>query len=122
MPSSVIVSHLQSILQQESIEADEKALRIIAKSARGSMRDALSLTDQAIAYTSGKINEELVRNMLGSLDDAYLIRILVALANQHGQELMDISNEMALHEHVFCHRFTGFSGSFAKNCNGTTNP
>ncbi len=95
MPSPVIVEHLQDILGKEQINADAKALRIIAKSARGSMRDALSLTDQAIAYTSGEITEELVRNMLGSLDDAYLIRILDALASHHGQELVDISREMA---------------------------
>jgi DNA polymerase-3 subunit gamma/tau len=95
MPSTVIVEHLQDILGKEQIHAEDKALRIIAKSARGSMRDALSLTDQAIAYTSGEITEELVRNMLGSLDDAYLIRILEALANHQGQELVDISREMA---------------------------
>jgi DNA polymerase-3 subunit gamma/tau len=96
MPSPIIVEHLQSILEKEAISAEEKALRIIAKSARGSMRDALSLTDQAIAYTSGSITEELVRNMLGSLDDAYLIRILDALATNNGQELVDISREMAI--------------------------
>ena len=96
MPSPIIVQHLQSILEKEEINAEEKALRIIAKSARGSMRDALSLTDQAIAYTSGSITEELVRNMLGSLDDAYLIRILDALAANNGQELVDISREMAI--------------------------
>ena len=96
MPSPIIVQHLQSILEKEEISAEEKALRIIAKSARGSMRDALSLTDQAIAYTSGSITEELVRNMLGSLDDAYLIRILDALATNNGQELVDISREMAI--------------------------
>ena len=95
MPSTIIVEHLQDILGKEQISAEEKALRIIAKSARGSMRDALSLTDQAIAYTSGLITEELVRNMLGSLDDAYLIRILDALATNQGQELVDISREMA---------------------------
>jgi DNA polymerase-3 subunit gamma/tau len=95
MPSTLIVEHLQDILGKEQISAEEKALRIIAKSARGSMRDALSLTDQAIAYTSGLITEELVRNMLGSLDDAYLIRILDALATNQGQELVDISREMA---------------------------
>ena len=99
MPSVLIVSHLQDILEKEQLSAQENALRIIAKAARGSMRDALSLTDQAIAYTSaytsGQITEELVRNMLGTLDDAYLIRILEALKTGNGQELVDIAREMA---------------------------
>ena len=58
------------------------------------MRDALSLTDQAIAYAAGKVSEEAVRGMLGTLDDAYLIRILDALIAKDGATLLAISNEM----------------------------
>jgi DNA polymerase III subunit gamma/tau len=96
MPSSLIVNHLKTILQSEQLPVHEPALRIIAKSARGSMRDALSLTDQAIAFSSGQITEVAVRNMLGSLDDRYLIRMVDALAARDGQELLAITQEMAL--------------------------
>jgi len=58
------------------------------------MRDALSLTDQAIAYAAGKVTEESVRGMLGTLDDTYLVRILDALASKDGATLLNISNEM----------------------------
>jgi len=96
MPSTLIVNHLKTVLGAEQIEIHEGALRIIAKSARGSMRDALSLTDQAIAYSSSNMTEEAVRNMLGSLDDRYLIRMVDALASKNGKELIDISSEMGL--------------------------
>ena len=96
MPPSLIVNHLKTVLQAESIPIHEGALKIIAKSASGSMRDALSLTDQAIAYSSGNMTEEMVRSMLGSLDDSYLIRIIDALAQKNGKELVDISSEMGL--------------------------
>ena len=96
MPSKLIVEHLKTVLGAEQIAIHDGALRIIAKSARGSMRDALSLTDQAIAYSSGNMTEEAVRAMLGSLDDQYLIRIVDALASQNGQDLIAISNEMGL--------------------------
>jgi DNA polymerase-3 subunit gamma/tau len=96
MPSKLIVRHLKTVLGAEHIPIHDSALKIIAKSARGSMRDALSLTDQAIAYSSGNMTEEAVRAMLGSLDDQYLIRIVDALANHNGQDLIAISNEMGL--------------------------
>ncbi len=96
MPSSLIVNHLKTVLAAEQIQVHEGALRIIAKSARGSMRDALSLTDQSIAYSSGNMTEESVRKMLGSLDDRYLIRMIDALASKNGKDLIDISSEMGL--------------------------
>jgi DNA polymerase-3 subunit gamma/tau len=96
MPSTLIVNHLKTVLSAEQIEIHEGALRIIAKSARGSMRDALSLTDQAIAYSSSNMTEEAVRNMLGSLDDRYLIRMVDALASKNGKDLIDVSSEMGL--------------------------
>lgn len=96
MPSSLIVNHLKTVLAAEQIEIHEGALKIIAKSARGSMRDALSLTDQAIAYSSSNMTEQAVRKMLGSLDDRYLIRMIDALAEKNGKELVDITSEMGL--------------------------
>jgi len=96
MPVPVIVEHLQAVLQSESVSTETNALRIIAKAAQGSMRDALSLTDQAIAYAAGPVTEAAVRTMLGTIDDAYLIKILDALQAKDGKLLTDIAEEMGL--------------------------
>ncbi|MBU3587740.1 DNA polymerase III subunit gamma/tau [Polynucleobacter sp. 31A-FELB] len=94
MPVPLIVEHLEKVLAAEKVDCETNALRVLAKAAQGSMRDALSLTDQAIAYAAGKVSEEAVRGMLGTLDDAYLIRILDALIAKDGATLLAISNEM----------------------------
>jgi DNA polymerase-3 subunit gamma/tau len=94
MPPSLIVNHLEDVLGKEAVPFQVNALRILAKAAQGSMRDALSLTDQAIAYAAGEITEESIREMLGTLDDSYLIRILDALREQDGASLIAISEEM----------------------------
>jgi len=94
MPVPLIVEHLEKVLAAEKVDYETNALRVIAKAGQGSMRDALSLTDQAIAYAAGKVTEESVRGMLGTLDDAYLIQILDALASKDGATLLNISNEM----------------------------
>ena len=94
MPVPLIVEHLEKVLAAENVDYETNALRVLAKGAQGSMRDALSLTDQAIAYAAGKVSEEAVRGMLGTLDDAYLIRILDALIAKDGATLLAISNEM----------------------------
>ena len=94
MPVPLIVEHLEKVLAAEKVEYETNALRVLAKAAQGSMRDALSLTDQAIAYAAGKVSEEAVRGMLGTLDDAYLIKILDSLIAKDGATLLAISNEM----------------------------
>jgi DNA polymerase-3 subunit gamma/tau len=96
MPVPVIVEHLQAVLQSESVSTETNALRVIAKAAQGSMRDALSLTDQAIAYAAGPVTEAAVRTMLGTIDDAYLIKILDALQAKDGKTLTNIAEEMGL--------------------------
>jgi DNA polymerase-3 subunit gamma/tau len=85
---------LQTVLAAEKVESEIGALRVLAKAAQGSMRDALSLTDQAIAYAAGTVTQESVRNMLGTLDDAYLIQVLDALANKNGAALVAVAQEM----------------------------
>ncbi|QDZ27275.1 DNA polymerase III subunit gamma/tau [Noviherbaspirillum sp. UKPF54] len=95
MPPGHIVGHLENILGQESIEFDAPALRLLAQGAHGSMRDALSLTDQAIAYAAGKVTLEAVQGMLGALDQSYLIRVLDALAAKDGAGLLAVADEMA---------------------------
>ena len=94
MPVPLIVEHLEKVLAAEKVECEVNALRVLAKAAQGSMRDALSLTDQAIAYAAGKVTEESVRGMLGTLDDAYLIRILDCLIGKDGASLLAVANEM----------------------------
>jgi DNA polymerase-3 subunit gamma/tau len=94
MPVALIVEHLEKVLAAEKVEYEVNALRVLAKAAQGSMRDALSLTDQAIAYAAGKVTEESVRGMLGTLDDAYLIRILDCLIAKDGASLLAVANEM----------------------------
>jgi DNA polymerase III subunit gamma/tau len=94
MPVPLIVEHLEKVLAAEKVEYEVNALRVLAKAAQGSMRDALSLTDQAIAYAAGKVTEESVRGMLGTLDDAYLIRILDCLIAKDGASLLAVANEM----------------------------
>jgi len=95
MPPGHIVSHLENILGQESIEFELPALRLLAQGAHGSMRDGLSLTDQAIAYAAGKVTLEAVQGMLGALDQSFLIRLLDALAAEDGAGLLAIADEMA---------------------------
>jgi len=95
MPPGHIVGHLENILGQEGVSFEQPALRLLAQGAHGSMRDALSLTDQAIAYAAGAVTLDAVQGMLGALDQSYLIRLLDALANQGGADLMAVADEMA---------------------------
>lgn len=95
MPPGHIISHLDNILGQEQIEFETPALRLLAQGAHGSMRDALSLTDQAIAYAAGKVTLEAVQGMLGALDQSYLIRVLDALAQKDGPGLLAVADDMA---------------------------
>jgi DNA polymerase-3 subunit gamma/tau len=95
MPPGHIVGHLENILGQEGVTFEQPALRLLAQGAHGSMRDALSLTDQAIAYAAGAVTLEAVQGMLGALDQSYLVRLLDALARQDGADLMAVADEMA---------------------------
>ncbi|HEX8605369.1 MAG TPA: DNA polymerase III subunit gamma/tau [Pseudoduganella sp.] len=95
MPPGHIVGHLENILGQEGVSFEQPALRLLAQGAHGSMRDALSLTDQAIAYAAGAVTLDAVQGMLGALDQSYLVRLLDALANRDGADLMAVADEMA---------------------------
>ncbi|MDX1668482.1 MAG: DNA polymerase III subunit gamma/tau [Limnobacter sp.] len=90
-----IFEHLSAILQQESIEFEPAALRILAKAARGSLRDALSLTDQAIAFSAGHLAEATVRQMLGSVDQQVIVQILEYLAARDGASLIALTDTLA---------------------------
>ncbi|AYM75451.1 DNA polymerase III subunit gamma/tau [Janthinobacterium agaricidamnosum] len=95
MPPGHIISHLDNILGQEGIAFEQPALRLLAQGAHGSMRDALSLTDQAIAYAAGEVTLDAVQGMLGALDQSYLVRLLDALAQQDGADLLAVADEMS---------------------------
>ena len=101
MPVALIIEHLEKVLATEKVSYEPVALRVLAKAAQGSMRDALSLTDQAIAYAAGAVNETAVRGMLGTLDDAYLISMLDALATHDGASLLAIAEEMGVRSMSF---------------------
>jgi DNA polymerase-3 subunit gamma/tau len=83
-----VQSHLDHILRQEGIAADPGAVRLLARFARGSMRDGLSLTDQAIAYGAGRIAEDVVRQMLGAVHADHVVGLLGALVDQDGARLL----------------------------------
>jgi DNA polymerase-3 subunit gamma/tau len=84
-----IVQHLKFVLEKELVPFEEAALWQLGRAADGSMRDAMSLTDQAIAYGSGKITEAEVRAMLGTLDQTAIYGILEALASFDGRAVLD---------------------------------
>jgi DNA polymerase III subunit gamma/tau len=94
MPAPAIASRLAQILADEKVPAEEEALRLIAHSARGSMRDALSLLDQAIAYGGGKVAEREVRAMLGAIDDEFLYAIAEALAHGDAKSALAAADAM----------------------------
>jgi DNA polymerase III subunit gamma/tau len=96
MPAGHIVSHLERILGEEQITFEPQALRLLARAAQGSMRDALSLTDQAIAYSANQVSEAAVSGMLGALDQTYMVRLLDGLATGDGPAILAIADEMAL--------------------------
>ncbi|MBC7202147.1 MAG: DNA polymerase III subunit gamma/tau [Pusillimonas sp.] len=95
MTAQAIVEHLQAILEDESMAFEVPALRLLAQAASGSMRDALSLTDQAIAYSAGNVTAEHVRGMLGTIDQRYLVRLLEGLVAGDGAAVVQIADELA---------------------------
>lgn len=92
--SPTIIEHLQHVLTQENIPFETTGIQLIARAAEGSMRDALSLTDQAIAYGNQAVNEADVRSMLGAIDQSYLFDMINALSNQDGATLIAKAKEM----------------------------
>ncbi|MFT7413656.1 MAG: DNA polymerase-3 subunit gamma/tau [Methylophagaceae bacterium] len=90
-----ISGHLANILQQENIKFESGALTELARSADGSMRDALSLLDQAISFGAGEVTSEHVHQMLGTINQHQLFHIVTALLNQDGKALLDQAQELS---------------------------
>ncbi len=93
----LISTHLAHLLIQEQLPFEQKALPLISRAAKGSLRDALSLLDQAIAYGGGEIDEAQVRAMLGSIDRGHVSHILRALADNNGQAVLQAVDHLAQH-------------------------
>ena len=97
MAPETVFEHLTRVLDQEKLPAEPMALKLLARAARGSMRDALSLTDQAIAFGSGQLQEATVRLMLGSVDQSHVMGLIDALARSDGAEVVRISESLRRH-------------------------
>jgi DNA polymerase-3 subunit gamma/tau len=97
MAPETVREHLELVLAAEGVEAEAPALRLLSRAARGSMRDALSLTDQAIAFGNGKLEEAAVRQMLGSVDNSHVFGLIEALAQGDGRSVVDTTETLRLH-------------------------
>ncbi|WP_047395409.1 DNA polymerase III subunit gamma/tau [Chitinibacter sp. ZOR0017] len=95
MTPQQVSSHLHKVLQAEQVQFEPLALNLLGHAANGSMRDALSLLDQAIAHGAGQVEEAGVRAMLGAVDQSYLFELLAALAAHDGPALLNTANEIA---------------------------
>ena len=94
MAPETVQEHLGKVLAQENISADAPSLRLLSRAARGSMRDALSLTDQAIAFGGGQLQEAGVRQMLGAVDSSHVFRLIDALARGDGAEVVATADQL----------------------------
>ena len=96
MAPETVFEHLTKVLAQENLPAEPMALKLLARAARGSMRDALSLADQAIAFGSGQLQEATTRLMLGSVDRSHVMGLIDALARSDGAAVVAISEGLRL--------------------------
>ena len=95
MTSQQVADHLAHVLNNENIAYEPAALQLLGRAAAGSMRDALSLLDQAITMGSGSVAEQDVRQMIGAVDKQYLYELLAGIVNQDGEALLAKAQEMA---------------------------
>jgi DNA polymerase-3 subunit gamma/tau len=96
MAPETVFEHLTQVLAAEQLSAEPLALRLLARAARGSMRDALSLTDQAIAFGNGQLQEAGVRQMLGSVDRTHVLQMIRALTEGDGAAVVNQVNALRL--------------------------
>jgi DNA polymerase-3 subunit gamma/tau len=90
-----ISSYLESILTDEQVESEARAVERIARAADGSMRDALSLLDQAIAFGGGALRDDEVAQMMGSVDHAHIVNMIESLGQGDATRLMEIIRELS---------------------------
>ena len=94
LPVSLIAEHLVKVLDAEKISHEPAAIRLVAQAADGSMRDALSLTDQLIAFGGGKIEESAARAMLGTIDRDHVTKMARALATGDAAQLLSAARTL----------------------------
>ena len=94
MAPETIHEHLVKLMVVEGVPADAAGLHLLARAARGSMRDALSLTDQAIAFGNGKLETDTVRQMLGSVDRSHVFGLIEALATGDGKTVVETAERL----------------------------
>ena len=107
MTTQQVAEHLAHVLDRENVPYQSQALQLLGRAAAGSMRDALSLLDQAIAMGSGKVAEQDVRQMIGAVDKQYLFELLEGIINQNGEALLEKAQEMSA-------RAIGFDSALAE--------
>ena len=107
MTTQQVAEHLAHVLDRENVPYQPQALQLLGRAAAGSMRDALSLLDQAIAMGSGKVAEQDVRQMIGAVDKQYLFELLEGIINQNGEVLLEKAQEMSA-------RAIGFDSALAE--------
>ena len=95
MTTQQVAAHLAHVLESEQVPFEPAAVQLLGRAAMGSMRDALSLLDQAIAMGSGSVAEQDVRQMIGAVDKRYLYELLQYIVNQDGEALLEKAQEMA---------------------------
>ena len=95
MPAEQVAGHLRNVLTSETIPFAEASLWQLGRAAKGSMRDALSLTDQAIAFCGGNLTESAVNQMLGSIDQGKVVAIVSQLQKGNASELLRLIAELA---------------------------
>jgi len=101
IPQDLITGHMGYVLEQEGVKSESSGLKLIARSAKGSMRDALSLLDQAIAHGNGQVMSDTVREMLGTIDNKDIVGIVEALIDQNAPALLQHVEILASHGVVF---------------------
>ena len=95
MSPEAVVEHLELLLAEEKVEYDNAALQLIARGAAGSMRDALSLTDQAIAFSGNRITVQAMQDMLGTIDQSYLVNLIKALLAGDASTVVALADAIA---------------------------
>ncbi len=95
LPASLIAAHLARVLGEEGVDHEERAVQRLALAADGSIRDALSLTDQGIAFGGGSVRDEDVRTMLGSIEDDHVLELLEALASTDSAAVLEAVERLA---------------------------
>jgi DNA polymerase-3 subunit gamma/tau len=110
VPPPAVAAHLTHVLEAEGLAADAGAVRMLSVAARGSVRDALSLLDRAIASGGGSPTPEAVREMLGAVDDAMLGRLLDAVVRGEGGPVLDLAGTLGEHGHSYSQSLRDLAG------------